>query len=207
MFKEERFTLLRHHGFMWPPELSDGMMLDHYQICLHGLTVRQAELIVFCHTKWPPGDSKMDFLDASPTLAFLVRYKNENADQVYNPWHSAPKTLVGSSCIAVRMKADDGNFIRPLFVWEYFSLVGWAPSMWKVGTTEMPSRALCANLCGNAFSAFAIGPLISSALSITGSIQALPHYSTTGGAEVVTSSEGADRVLSSSEGEDDHLEC
>ena len=128
MFKEEHFTLFRHHGFMWPPELSDGMMLEHDQICLHGLTVRQAELIVFCHTKWPPGDSKMDFLDANPTLAFLVRYKNENADQVYNPWHFAPKTLVGSSCIAVRMKADDGNSIRPLFAWEYFPWWGGRPA-------------------------------------------------------------------------------
>ena len=112
--------MFRHHGFMWPPELSDGMMLEAYQICLDGLTVRQAELIAFSHTKWPQWDSKMEFLDANLSLGFLVGYKNENAEQVHNPWQISPMTLVGSSCIVVRMKADDGNFIRPLFGWEYF---------------------------------------------------------------------------------------
>ena len=112
-------------------------------------------------------------------------------------------------CLELHRGAHEGGRweLRPTIVrFGIFSLVGWAPSMWKVGTTEMPSRALCANLCGNAFSAFAIGPLLSSALSITGFIQVLPHYSTIGGAEVVTESEVADSVLSSSEGEDDHLE-
>ena len=165
-------------GYSWPPCIELGSKFGDFTLALDGISVRAAEVVYFCHTHWPP-TTELSFIDVNMSLPYLVIPGNHKLQDlskltIREPWMSCPKTLVGSTCLAVRCKS--ARVIRLVLPWEYFNMVGWSPSMWATGV-PMPSPKLSANLCGNAFSGFAISALISAAISIAGSA-----FSAVGGA-------------------------
>jgi hypothetical protein len=92
-----------------------------------------------------------------------------------NPWKSVLPTMVGSSKFVIRIVDATGLLtIRQLTGVEAMRCIGWDICDWK----EDPLRAghpdsLLRNLAGNAFSAFAVAPLIAAVVAVQGMFDSL----------------------------------
>ena len=71
-----------------------------------------------------------------------------------NPWEAQFPTLTGSGSYTIRSK----HFIRSLDGLEALSIAGWDPTLFSEG--YFPTSRLAGQIAGNAFSAFAIGPIL-----------------------------------------------
>ena len=156
--QEDHFQLYSDHGLPWPP--GDTIDMDGFAFIDKGaLSLRQEEIVIFAHKVWP-AESEYGFMDVNPPINWLVRAKNDaKQEKLQCPWSPTPRTLVGSAVLVVRISTAHNKIIRPLEPWEYLSFIGWAPGLWRLDCS-MPKGRLCSNLAGNAFSAFAAGPLI-----------------------------------------------
>ena len=76
--------------------------------------------------------------------------------------------------------------VRPLTGAEYMGLIGWSTSMWtsKMSEKTKTKTGLCAHLSDNAFSGFALFPIITVALVLSGLGPA--NFSTLGPPEATT---------------------
>lgn len=168
-YKDEHFELYRSKGYRWPLDLSNCTEFDGYMVQLGGLVPRQAECVVFLHRTFEAA-SAYEFVDVNQGLGMMTNYKAKmdlvDEVELRNPWRPRPNALVGSCCVMVRIKSE--KLIRPLEGFEYMAMIGWSPCEWRRNVGDMPSRSLCSNMAGNAFSAFALGPLVSASLAVAG---------------------------------------
>ena len=170
-YKSDHLRFFNMAGLAWPPaDLYSE--IDGYSIHLQDVCERQAEIVYLAHRVWPPTDrEEYAFLDANPSLSIIIQTKLKGEEVECAswrcPWASKPMCLVGSGSMIVRITRGKDRIIRPLEGFEYFALQGWFGSDWAPNTPA-PSRPVCANFMGNAFCAFALAPLMSCSLAMSG---------------------------------------
>lgn len=176
VFRDEHCELFKHAGLEWPPALTATAQQDlHYN--LTGLGERALEVVYFLDKHFPPkivGTDKpeLEFLDVNNSLGRLLKWQSSSSFKEFmelqSPWAPSPRTITGQSKIVMR-SAQVGvpTSVRCLEGWEVMSLIGWSPSMWKEGGPFVQPEVMC-NMAGNAFSGFAVGPVLVAALSLLG---------------------------------------
>jgi hypothetical protein len=175
-YKEDHMVLFERCGMQWPCVLDPVQTHDGYTCFFGAMTVRQLEMTILLHITYS-AEHDVEFLDVNPSLNQLTGFKQGDAGLRPNSvWKPVPGTLVGSSFMLVRCR--DACIVRPLLGCEYMQLIGWATSEWVTSrpfspTAPMPSHALCAELAGNAFSAFVMSPLVATLIACSGAMHQL----------------------------------
>ena len=177
-WKEDHLTLFRHAGFEWPPADLESDPVWHPSAL--SLARRVQEVALFLHKFFPESaaesetseGSMLDFFDANPTLSRILNVNLKIDAEIQlkkqGPWRPRPLTITGGSRLIMRTYFNDGTvMIRPVAGFECMNLIGWDVTMWH------PSAAKCTNdlminMSGNAFSAFAAGPVLISGLPLCG---------------------------------------
>ena len=132
-------------------------------------------------------------MDIDPTLWRIVGWP-----KVRNPWtEDVTPTITGSCAMLARYWAPDEDgkrsvVVRLLSGLELFRLAGWGPDMWHPKTPEslMQDKELLTSLAGNAFSGFAVGPMLAIGCAMLG---AVPHMFTPPEEQPVDANDGAER--------------
>lgn len=99
-----------------------------------------------------------EFLDVRPTLAYIL--KSSRTD----PWFKDEvQTIIGSSRLVMRRR-DAANVprVRLLHGVELLAFMGWGRVDWACRTAC--SHSTLVSLAGNAYSAFAVGPVLAALL-------------------------------------------
>ena len=130
---------------------------------LVGLPQRSRELTYIMHRKWDmPDGVDYQFLDVNPSF--------ERVSRSGDPWFNRTiSTITGSMKAVVRHRvttATSGSpaiIVRPVHGLELMSLAGWAPGDYAVYDDSTANHATLSSLAGNAFSAYAIGPILAAA--------------------------------------------
>jgi hypothetical protein len=116
----------------------------------------------------------VEFIDSNHSLPRHLQYKLGDGEASFlaqvalkHPWRPVCPTITSLSKIVIRVTSQlpcDGphahaDIVRPLEAWEVMSLIGWAPAFWRPYCVR-PASDTMVSLAGNAFSAFAIGPIM-----------------------------------------------
>lgn len=170
-YKAELMNLYEESEIPWPPRFSDYPFID-----FHTFSDRESQCVLLCHLCFPPppqsinGSIVVQGFDANLGISRLLGDKGTR-----NPWKSVLPTMVGSSKFVIRIVDATGLLtIRQLTGVEAMRCIGWDICDWK----EDPLRAghpdsLLRNLAGNAFSAFAVAPLIAAVVAVQGMFDSL----------------------------------
>ena len=170
-YKDEHLKAFREANLTWPPANDATAIIDPW-----GLSQRQLEVVHYLHACYKPSwhnpdneimpKHKFEFCDVNPTL---TRITGSLA-----PWKPHVQTLTGHAKPVVRWQVCDTIHIKALRGYEMMSLIGWPFCMYKgfaYGKPgSLPDSDLLANLSGNAYSAFAFGPVAICALAAGGAI-------------------------------------
>ena len=166
VYKDDHLDLYAQVKLPWPPDITGAS----YQ----GLTRRAAEVLYFAHHVWPlepcpDGTNEVEFLDVNNSLARLlgtkfVRGSGMQADLAsLSPWKSMAMTITSHSIVCLRAQVGSQVVLRKAAAYEVMALAGWDWTWWQANQ-ELESEALGISLAGNAFSAFAVGPVLTAAL-------------------------------------------
>ena len=168
----EHLEAFRDHGLTWPADFAEGSatlkVLNEKGTCFDvgRLTTRQAELLFFYHSVFHYLETCVEFVDVNPSLG---RAFNTDVDK--NPWRTTVPTLTGTAIICVRYKRGGVISVRALDGLEVFQIMGFDASF--LHEPVAANSSLLINMAGNAFSAFAVTPMLMVALSGVGLIGAL----------------------------------
>ena len=157
-WRTEHCQAFRDAGLEWPVPLESNMELPadeggrptRFQKLWLG--TRAAELAFYLHKVYPMAvdASEPEWADVNPSLPRCTHSGS--------PWKSTCPTMTGQSQMVVRYVLGSRVILRPQSGKESFSLMGWHASYFR-GQTSPPDQLL-KNLAGNAFSAFAITPVL-----------------------------------------------
>ena len=111
----------------------------------------------------PLHPAEAQFLDANCSLERL----SPNGG---TPWlDNRLMTLVGASKPVMRRRRADGTVeVRLLYGIELMAFIGWHWDDYAEGECTMLDNATLTSLAGNAFSAFAVGPVLAATLPLLG---------------------------------------
>ena len=171
---------LRHfpaNGLQWPFQW-ETYRPQTFDLRMDGLTERERECVIFADACWPPADDGkpfVEFLDVNPTLIRLCSVMLDD-DLKVKPctqiWLPAPSTLVGSSTMIVRYREAGGRVVvRLMEAFENMRFIGYWDHCWSEIPASLRTQKLLfliANLAGNAFSVFHMGPWSMSAIATYG---------------------------------------
>ena len=166
-YKDEHLAVYGLFGMTWPPS---PRRLPGY-LNTDTLTPRQVELALLVDKAWPHHEKDgVQFIDSNLTLSRMLSLSpDKTAESVRSPWSNACPTLTSHSKIIVRYNHEDSLVVRALEGYEVMSLIGWDLAHWRMlGEDKRVEGDLCSSLAGNAFSAFAVGPILVVALSAMG---------------------------------------
>jgi hypothetical protein len=152
-FKSEHCEIFRLAGLVWPPKTTSYQAFGF-------LGLRCLEVIYFLGQAWPR-EHDIEFANINPTLARITCWNSASEfSDLQNPWKPSIRTVTAQAKLAARYLGADGNeIVRPLEAWEVLSLIGWEKHWWSDGA-QRPSFDLAVSLAGNAFSFWAIGPVM-----------------------------------------------
>jgi hypothetical protein len=167
-YRLEHSMIFRAAGYAWPPpnpmDIGEG-----FQFKTAGLSRRSIECLHFLSKRFPPSN-RIEWYDANVGLSASLSFKIDTPlkdEDLKNPWRSFCQTIVGSSQMVVRINTPDVKVLRLLEPFECLALIGWCASFYSVGH-PMPNVQLASSLAGNAFSGFAMYPLLTSMMAIVG---------------------------------------
>jgi hypothetical protein len=173
MYKEEHCTYFREAGLLWPPDLDKAD-----QICFDGLGNRASESVYFVHKQFPPDAGHhanefgaLEFFDSNVNLKRLMAVDAQG--KYKSPWHSYPLCISSQTQLIVRHTLNDVVTVRRAGALELFNMIGWFPDSFDA-INECPGSLLevgfATSICGNAFSAYQVGPVMLAFCSAAGSI-------------------------------------
>lgn len=175
-FRDEHCELFKHAGLEWPPSLTE-LALNNLRYKLGGLGERCMEVVYFMDQHFPPHGPllqtpQLEFMDVNSSLARLLNWQPGSGEEKFAelryPWCGSPRTITGQSKIVMRTaQAGVPSSVRLLEGWEVMALIGWSPNMWKKGGPFVQPEVMC-NMAGNAFSGFAVGPVLVATLALMG---------------------------------------
>lgn len=164
LFKDEHMRLFDCLGLAWPPARGILESLDH-------LDQRPYEVSIYVHTAFPHKPEldtqkpvRVEYFDVNQTLGRLCGPEGEQ-----NPWTTTFPTLTGSGQYVMRYAEDihfgSGCFDDPEFSLVYrhvdglelLQLIGWPMDEIR---GDFPSHSVGSSMAGNAFSGFAVGPVL-----------------------------------------------
>ena len=152
-WEAEHMAAFRDKGLAWPAELHEGSptikALQQKGILFHtnGLSARQAELLLYCHSVFPFGRKTVQFLDVLPSMGRMFAH-----DMDKSPWKEVCQTLLSGSSICIRYMDGDHVVVRPLMGIEAMQLIGFHSSYHKMPVAA--NNSLLVDLSGNAFFGF-----------------------------------------------------
>jgi hypothetical protein len=174
-YKEDHARLFDAIGCTWPaPRSKFSGTLDHME-------QRAYEAVVFASEKWPyksvNGSLPVQFFDANESLT-----RSCGAEGTTQPWRETLPTLTCSCSYVFRrgklaeVQPLDDDFADPLIDIEVrqldgielLQLVGFDVSYLEGG---FPTHSVATSMAGNAFSAFAVGPIALSCLHALGTFK------------------------------------
>ena len=174
-YKDEHYNMFECAGLAWPPKVQDVEVLS-----LHRMSERQQEVAVFLHQMFPwDGTRTVEFVDINPSLGRIMNAQGGVFDlkTKKTPWSASCPTLTSMCLILMRWRprGDKGNIdpaskahLRTLTGLELMQVMGWSKDMWTTRPDDIIDDALQTSLAGNAFSAFAVGPIITVGLTLAG---------------------------------------
>ena len=134
------------------------------------LPERNMELAYILMIKFPfCVDSPPELIDTNSSYSRLCPQPAEG-DVASSPWCTAMPTVTGNSRMVVRYCHNDTVYLRAVAGVEILSIIGWDYTFWRPG---IYADNLLLNLGGNAFSAFAVCPMLMCAVAGQGVIQKL----------------------------------
>ena len=171
-WKEEHIEAFQELGARWPPDLalkpSDVKWFDMDPVgffFMRGfMSERAAELAYFLMLRFPLETDEPEFCDVNPTLGRIC------ADRDSSPWRTTLATITGGAVPVVRYWNRGKAICRPLFGVEAFRAIGWSPQHWREGRY---SDQILRSMAGNAFSGFALAPMLLVALGFLGEMTSL----------------------------------
>lgn len=155
---EASFTLDSMRPFTFEVQTEEGVNKVSFDFWRGGLGDRQSEMILYFMVKHPMDKCMQpQFLDANFTLGRLLSYEG-----VLGPWKSCMPCMTGQSRHVMRYYDACSNIfiVRPLLGIEAFATIGWDYEMWWPHSSDRFTDALLLNMCGNAYSAFAVLPML-----------------------------------------------
>ena len=177
-WQEDHLAIFRHAGFEWPPADLESDPVWHPSA--FSMVRRVQEVAFFLHKFYPESaaanktsdGSKLDFFDANPTLNRILNVNLKIDVEIHLPkqgvWRPIPMTITGGSKLIMRTYFKDGTvMIRPVAGFEFMNLIGWDVTLWHPAAAKC-TNDLMVNMSGNAFSAFAAGPVLLSGLPLCG---------------------------------------
>ena len=127
---------------------SHGRSTTFYRM---GLGDRAAELLVFLHLRYPMDqDAEIEWVDVNPSLGRCTHSGK--------PWRHVCPTMTGASQMSVRYVKGNEIILRPQSGLESFALMGWHITYFAPLCCW--TESLLKNMAGNAFSGFAITPML-----------------------------------------------
>ena len=167
-FKQEHLQAFKLSGLQWPPQFEDGAQ------AYETLGQRPAEVVHFCNAVWPYSEEGVEFMDANESLSRLTNFKlheSTTPEDLKNPWRRMVPTITGHSVMVCRIARSDGTLdLREVAGFELMRLIGWDDCHLKNGVDRSEMNiALMRSLAGNAFSAFAVGPILAASFACHGS--------------------------------------
>jgi hypothetical protein len=161
---DKHMEIFREQGYPWPPKSSP----DITEIA-ETFGNRAAESVYFVNAHFKPTPGKWEFYEANHTLERNLRWPPPDGKALLNPWRQQCTTLTGQSKIVVRRLQGDSLELRALHPLEAFRLIGWDLCDWKEPIWSQDVTAeLLTSLAGNAFSGFAVSPVIIASLGAFG---------------------------------------
>jgi hypothetical protein len=178
-YVEEHINLYNDRGLCFPPDRQQAAFKDLAPY----VSERAFQVVYYCAESFPETLSKFSFIDANLSLSFLLKPTKAFKDGEFflkNPWQTKPPCFVGSSLIVIREKvkalitAKENESRSHCFVYrvltglEMMSMIGWDVTPWLEDPERMPRHELLANLAGNAFNCYALGPVLLAMLASYG---------------------------------------
>jgi len=170
-WRSDHIDAFRTLDLSWPVELPTsawefkqcGEPPAGFKMMRGCLTDRAAELAFFLMVKFPcvADPPVVEFVDVNPSMPRLCQ------DDESNPWRQHIPTITGEGHIVLRYRLRGYLILRPLFGFEAFHAIGWGPDEWVSGPYP---DAILTNLVGNAFSGFALLPMLMVLSGMEGSL-------------------------------------
>ena len=164
IYEEEHATMYAAFSLPWPPGNRD-IELECGEEVSRNLSGRSAEVVFFCCKAFEMR-SDTEFLDANQSLAWLCKSNDKS------PWSSHSMFTLTGSCIPIVRQRRDPPYCAPsvrlMTGVEAMQFMGWDITDFRDidALYALPnSNAFLCNLAGNAFSAYAIGPVLLAVVS------------------------------------------
>jgi len=163
LFKDEHNAFFRAANMQWPPDLSK---LDQHKYKFGGYPQRPCELMFFLDRVFPAPQDKVEqngvireFCDVGQGMKRLLRCLPDQDKEWANPWQERMPTITGHALMAMRTTSVGGSIeVRVVEGFELMAVAGWDMSFYQQQAC-VPHGAVLTSLAGNAFSAFAAGPM------------------------------------------------
>lgn len=172
LYMDEHISYYEIAGLPWPPRRGADECFSSAERAF------QIAVLFAKHFPHPLPNSTTSFVDLNPSMR--VTCSMDKNGSLRNPWKPRPGCLVSNNQILMRWLPDDVRLTpgsaRPRFdQWKYrllcgvelMALIGWCHSLWPVDSA-LPSHQLLTSLAGNAFSGFAVAPVMVATLASLG---------------------------------------
>lgn len=172
-WKTEHVEAFQELGVRWPPELT----LKPFEFAwvemepcgfffMRGfMSERATELAYYLMVRFPFEIDEPEFCDVNPSLSRICADK-ANA----SPWRTTLATFTGGAIPVIRYRHGGQVVCRTLFGIEAFRAIGWDQQHWREGCY---SDQMLRNMAGNAFSGFALAPMLLVAFGFFGEMPSL----------------------------------
>lgn len=157
MFETTHADVCLENGWPWP--IGQDALLDACGSTLAGLPQRAREVAFIAHKLHAmPDDVTVQFMDANCSFERLIRSNG-------CPWVSdRMMTIAGPTRAVMRSRSSSGQpVLRTILGRELLAMAGWGRTDFKQ-ETRIDNTTL-SSLAGNAFSAFACGPVLLACMS------------------------------------------
>ena len=176
-FRDEHFEMFSLANIEWPVDTA-AWDTTIFRFDAASVGERATEEIVMLHKVFPP-KHLVEFCDVNSGLSYHLGFKLGSGKEEFEaavanktPWLPFPACMISHSKIAMRWLTPDGyHAVRVLDGWEHMAMIGWAPQDWNTesdGENELPSNECMISMAGNAFSGFAVAPVLASGLLAVG---------------------------------------
>lgn len=180
---DRHMDIYREYDVYWPPQLSSEM-----SAVLNMWGERAAQVGHFLHAMFPPGDAQWQFVDLNHTLERTLRFPPAPGKPLHCPWRYTCPTLTSMSKILIRRQTalpGGALVLRALHPLEAFRLMGWDLPWWtKPLWSADVTPELLTNMAGNAFSGYAVTPVLIAALGSVGARLLEPQVADAGAQDV-----------------------
>lgn len=153
--KDDHLKLFDSRGFSWPPART-----AFFDGSLDQLEVRAFECAVFAHLAFPADMNNpklVEWMDVNESLT-----RSTGAVGLQNPWKKTVPTLTCQIVLIFRRIVANKLVYRQLDGVEMLQMIGFDHRYIDLGNGGLPTHISATKLSGNAFSAFAVGPVLMS---------------------------------------------